>query len=313
MCHGCSPSLLLRRTGLLLGTAGLLLLLAQCDWTTEPAEEKSLVVETFLETNQPISPVTLRRTQPLSAADSTSVPASGAEITIALGDSTVSYTMEPSSGHYLPARKLIVPPNAPWNLTVNWNGTTARAEGVTPPPIEVREVCVVVPDAPVRAVRVDSLRRDSLDIPANQGYLYPINVTVRWPDPSSAVAPSHWVRAQLRPDASGFPSEVVEFFLEPAKIQREDRFARPTGARQWRGVYAVPVDSSTAPLPTHDLATALVRGDTAFASFAQTRIDPDRREPLSNVEGALGAALAVSVDSLTRTITEGIDSCQEAR
>jgi hypothetical protein len=203
----------------------------------------------------------------------------------------------------------------PWHLTVKGNGTTARARGTTPAPIDIEEVCVDVPETPSRAVQVDSLRRDSLDIPADQGYLYPIEVKVRWTDapPPSGVDEAYWVRAQLRPDASPFPSEIVEFFLEPAAIQREDRFTQLNDARRWKGVYAVPVDSSDAPLPTHDLNTALVRGDSAFASFAQTRTDPERREPISNVDGALGVAHAIAVDSLTRVIEPEIDSCRSPR
>jgi hypothetical protein len=289
---------------------GLVLVLARCDWTTEPGEKQSLVVEAFLETGEPLSALTLRQTQSLSSADSAGAPASDAEeVTLVLGDRTVPYAAS-APGRYAPTADTVVPPQTPWALTVRWNGTTARAEGVTPPPIAVQEVCVDVPNAPVRAVQVDSLRRDSLDIPADQGYLYPIEVTVQWADSSAGVAASHWVRAQLRPDASPFPSEVVEFFLEPAEIKREDRFDRQAGARQWQGVYAVPVDSSDAPLPEHDLTTALVRGDTAFASFAQTRTDPDRREPLSNVDGALGVALAISIDSLERTIRPESTPCR---
>jgi hypothetical protein len=204
-----------------------------------------------------------------------------------------------------------VPPRTDWQLRVRWNGTEARARGVTPPPIGIAEVCAKVPAEPVRAVQVDSVRRDSLDIPADQGYLYPIEVRVRWNPlaPSARPDSTYWVRAQLRPDADPFPSEVVDFFLEPAEIRREDQFAKTEGDLQWQGVYAVPVDSSDAPLPPHSLTTSLVRGDTAFASFAQTRTDPDRREPLSNVDGALGVALGVSVDSLSRTIEPDVGSC----
>ena len=313
VCRGCSFSLLLRRAGVLLGAVGLLLVLARCDWSTEPVEEQSLVVEAFLETNRPLPALTLRQTQSLSSADSLGEPATEAEVSLVLGDRTVPYTESRSKpGRYVPTTDTVASPQTPWTLTVHWHGTTARAEGLTPPPIEVQEVCVDVPDTPVRAVQVDSLRRDSLDIPADQGYLYPIDVTVQWADPPPATGTRYWVRTQLRPDASPFPSEVVEFFLEPAKIQREDRFARRTDARQWKGVYAVPVDSSDAPLPEHDLTTALVRGDTAFASFAQTRTDPDRREPLSNVEGALGVALGVSVDSLTHTIGPEVEPCRKS-
>ena len=283
--------------------------LVRCDWSTQPAPEQSLVIEAFLETGTPLPPLTLRQTQPLSSSDSLGPPATGAEATLVLDGRTVRYT-ESGPGRYVPDTALVVPPRTPWRLTVRWAGTTARAEGRTPPPVEVQEVCVDVPEEPVRAVQVDSLRRDSLDIPADQGYLYPITVTVQWTDAPPPVPATYWVRAQLRPDASPFPSEVVEFFLEPAAIQREDRFEQRNGTRHWQGVYAVPVDSSEAFLPEHDLTTALVRGDTAFASFAQTRTDPDRREPLSNVDGALGVALAVAVDSLTRTIGPETNPCQ---
>jgi hypothetical protein len=199
-------------------------------------------------------------------------------------------------------------------LEAHWQGDTARARGQTPPPIDVSEVCVDVPDAPSRAVQVDSLRRDSLDIPADLGYIYPIDVAVRWENQLSisGADTTYWVRAQLRPDTTQFSSEVVEVFLQPADIRREDGFAQRTGRYQWRGVYAVSVDSATAPLPRHNLTTALVRGDTAFASFAQTRTDPDRREPISNVDGGLGIATAVSVDSLVRTVEAGVDRCRTA-
>jgi hypothetical protein len=236
-------------------------------------------------------------------------------VRLSIGGQATPYEETGQPGRYGPVdADAVVPPRTSWQLRVRWNGTTARAQGVTPPPIDVAEVCVDIPEAPSRAVQVDSVRRDSLDIPADQGFLYPIEVRVRWrPLPSAVqVDSTYWVRAQLRADAAPFPSEVVEFFLEPAELRREDQFARTEDRSQWRGVYAVPVDSSDAPLPPHNLTTALVRGDTAFASFAQTRTDPDRREPLSNVDGALGVALGVAVDSLARTVEPGVARCATA-
>lgn len=301
--------------------AGLVLGLVRCDWTSDPVDGRSLVVETFLETGRALPAVTLRETQSLRASDSLGDAVTGATVTLVLGDRTVPYT-EQTSGRYEPDTALVVPPRTPWRLTVTWDGgssssrssTTAEAEGITPARIEIYEVCVEVSDQPARAVQVDSLRRDSLDIPADQGYLYPIEVTVKWDRDrlSAGDRSAYWVRTQLRPDATPFPSEVVEFFLEPAQIRREDQFSQPGDATQWQGVYAVPVDSSDAPLPPHDLTTALVRGDSAFASFAQTRTDPDRREPISNVDGALGVALSVSVDSITRVIEPELKTCREA-
>lgn len=314
MRRGCSIRVLLRRVALLVGATALLLGVVRCDWTTEPVEEQSLVVEAFVETGRPLPAVTLRETRRLaSSGDSLRDAATGGRVRLTLGGRTMAYeASDRQPGRYVPVEaNTVVPPDTAWGLQVQWKGTTARAQGVTPPAIDITEVCVAVPDAPSRAVQVDSVRRDSLDIPADQGYLYPIEVRVRWNDLSAAGRPdsTYWVRAQLRPDADPFPSEVVDFFLEPAEIRRERQFARADGRSQWQGVYAVPVGSSDAPLPTHDLTTALVRGDTAFASFAQTRTDPDRREPISNVDGALGVALGVAVDSLSRIIEPGVQSC----
>ena len=302
--------------GRVLLAVGLVLGLARCDWSTTPVEEESLVVEAFLETGRPLPPILLRRTRALRPdTGSEAARASGAQVTVELDGALYPYEEASGTpGRYVPTSETVVPPGVPWRLTVRWEGDTARARGRTPAPIAIREVCVDVPDEPARAVQVDSLRRDSLDIPADLGYIYPVDVTVRWAAPSDAprADTSAWVRAQLRPDATPFPSEVVEFFLQPAEVRREDAYARRDGAHQWRGVYAVPVDSGTAPLPAHNVTTALVRGDTSFAAFAQTRTDPDRREPISNVEGGLGIAVAVSVDSLVRTVEAGAARCQPA-
>jgi hypothetical protein len=308
---------LLSDTTRLLGRAllavGLVLGLARCDWSTTPVDEESLVVEAFLETGRPLPPIVLRRTRPLrSPQDSLRDAATGAAVEVELGGAHYAYEPARTPGRYVPPTDTLVPAGVPWQLTVRWRGETAHARGRTPSPIDITEVCVDVPEAPSRAVQVDSLRRDSLDIPADLGFLYPIDVTVRWAGRAPPTLPdtSRWVRTQLRPDATPFPSEVVEFFLQPAEIQQEVAFAQSGDAYQWRGVYAVPVDSAEATLPRHTLTTAVVRGDTAFASFAQTRTDPDRREPISNVTGGLGIAVAVAVDSLVRPIEPGVARCR---
>jgi hypothetical protein len=295
--------------------AGLAVGLVRCDWAPEPAERESLVVEAFVETNQRPPTITLRQTRPLGATGGPQADAaSGARVTLTIDGDTVSYEEGASPpGQYGPAPPLdSVPARVPWTLDVRWNGEHARAHGVTPSPLRTTEVCVNVPDEPVRAVRVDSLRRDSLDIPTERGYIYPIDVTVRWTSGASDVGldTTQWVRAQLRPDTSQFSSRLVDRFLQPAEVRREDRFERVGGERQWTGVYAVPVDSSTAPLPQHRLTTPVVRGDSAFGDFARSSTDPDLREPLSNVEGARGIATAVAVDSLVRTIAPSAEGCE---
>jgi hypothetical protein len=295
-----------RGVGLLLGrallAAVLLLGLARCDWTSPPAEAESVVVEAFLHTGEPLPAITLRQTAPLSVSkEGVTDAATGAEVVLTYNGRRVAYQERSAQpGRYEPLVSDTVAPGVPWALTVRWQGTTARARGRTPRPISLRDVCVNVPAAPVQAIRVDSLRRDSLDIPATLDYIFPIDVRVRWTSPPDIAIgdTAAWVRAQVRPNASPFPSEIVEFFLEPAAIQQEHTYVRTDSGRQWQGVYAVPVDSSDEDLlPTHDVTAALVRGDTAFAEFAQSRTDPDRREPISNVEGGLGIATAVSVDS----------------
>jgi len=296
---------------------GVLVGLVRCDWVSEPADRSSLVVDAFVETGRPPPALVLRQTRPLEPSQNPEGDAAaGAQVTLTIDGEPVPYEeVSQQPGRYRPAASVDrVPPRAPWALDVRWNGERAQAHGVTPPPIRAAEVCVRVPDEPVRAVRVDSLRRDSLDIPTERGYIYLIDVTARWTaeDPGAGGGPdtTQWVRTQLRPDTSQFSSRLVDRFLQPVEVRREDRFRTVGDNRQWTGVYAVPVDSSTAPLPRHRLTTAVVRGDSAFGDFARSRTDPDLREPISNVEGALGIATAVAVDSLVRVVTPDTDGCQ---
>lgn len=307
-----SPSLA-RRILLLLLAVGATLLLGRCD-LTEPVDAERLVVEAFVETGRPLPPIRLRRIQSLEAG-STQAPAEGATVTLTLGGEPVAY-QEVRPGRYEPVGgERTVPARTNFSLTVTWNGEQATARGTTPPDVVIEEVCINVPEEPVQAILVDSLRRDSLDIPAEEGYLYPIEVTTRWSTDNLAAADtSTWVRAELQPTAS-FSSTVVNFFLQPADVRREQRYdptSGPVGDRQWTGVYAFPVAGADAPLPRHRVTAALVRGDTAFANFATSRTDPERREPISNVTGAVGIATGIALDSLGREVDEAGRSCLAA-
>lgn len=308
----CSTVSVTRTLGGALLAAGLLLGVLRCD-LAEPVEQRSLVVEAFLKTGEELPTVTLRRTQPMGEpGEDASQFARGATVALYLDDSTLGRipyeAVDGAPGHYAPEeRGKRVPEGVSWELNAEWQGETARAGGTTPPPIQVSEVCVEVPEEPVRAVLVDTLRRDSLDIPTEQEYIFPIDVTVNWS--VDGLAPgadsTYWVRAQL--PSAAFSSEFIGLFLRSTEIRREDRFAAGGGGdrRQWNGVYAVPVDSSAENdqlFPSHRMTVALTRGDTAFTSFAQSRTDPQRREPISNVDGGLGVATAVAVD------TAGVDS-----
>lgn len=294
-------------------TAGLFLVLGRCDLTT-PVKRQSLVVEAFLETDQSLPIITLRRTRPLNdPGDRRENAAMGAEVELVLDGEVLSYEAVPSEpGHYAPdAQAGSVSARVPWHLTLRWQGERAQARGRTPPPIELTEMCIEVPEAPVQAILIDSLRRDSLDIPAEQGYLYPVNVSLRWSGDALSLEEdtTHWVRPRLSPDTTEASSRLVDVFLEPVEVRREDRFRVRDNRRQWKGVYAVPVEDSTSVFPAHPLAATLTRGDTAFAAFARSRTDPERREPISNVDGGLGIATAVAVDSLRRTVVPDREQC----
>ncbi|MFP4228149.1 MAG: hypothetical protein ACLFTE_04885 [Salinivenus sp.] len=293
---------------------GLVVGLVRCDWAPEADERQSLVVEAFVETGRPLPTLTLRQTRPLGSTNGASDDAAtGGQVVLTLEGDTIPYDESPQRpGQYVPAGPSdTVSARTPWALDVRWNGEQARARGTTPPPLQIADVCVRVPEEPVRAVRVDSLRRDSLDIPTERGYIYPIDVTVRWTAAglSTGADSTQWIRARLRPDTSQFSSRLVDRFLRPVEIRREDQFGQEEGQRRWTGVYAVPVDSSTAPLPPHQLTTTVVRGDSSFGNFARSRTDPDLREPISNVEGALGIATAVAVDSLAREVSAATEGC----
>ena len=304
---------MLRGAGGALLAVGLLLVLGRCD-LAEPVNRQSLVVEAFLKTDRSLPTITLRQTRPLNdPADQRANAAQGDTVELILDGHSISYTeTEQRPGRYVPtADSEEVSARVPWRLTVQWRGAEARAHGTTPPSIELSDVCIEVPPNPVRAILVDSLRRDSLDIPAEQSYIYPVEVSLRWPVDQLAAGEdtTYWVRPQLRPDTTESSSRVVNFFLEPVDVRREDQFRRRGDQRAWTGVYAVPVEDSTAAFPHHDLAVILTRGDTSFAAFARSRDDPERREPVSNVGGGLGNAMAVATDSLRSAVAPGGEQC----
>jgi hypothetical protein len=306
----------LRRTGRrLLVVVGLVLvlMLGRCD-LVGPADRQSLVVEAFLETDRPLPTITLRQTRSLNdPGDRRANAAQGGTVELVLDGQPISYKeSDQRPGRYVPVSEVgDVPDRVPWRLSARWQGEKAQARGTTPPPIELSEVCVEVPPEPVQTIRVDSLRRDSLDIPAEQGYLYPVDVSLHWPADQLVAGEDtmHWVRPQLNPDTTESASRVVNFFLQPVDVRREDQFRRQEGQRAWTGVYAVPVEDSTSAFPRHDLTATLTRGDTSFAAFARSRGDPERREPISNVDGGLGIATAVATDSLRNAVTAGGEQC----
>ncbi len=274
---------------------------AACD-TVEPEETDRLVVEGFLDAGQPLPAVTLRRTRGLDEPyPSLETAVEDAAVTLTLDGRRIDYRAEAGQpGHYAAADGATVSARARYTLDVRWRDQHASAEGVIPPPIAIDSIRIVVPDEPVQALLRDSLRLDSLDTVTELGFIYAVEVSVWWRTDFAEVGADslYWVRAQLKPQRA-FSSTVVGLFLRSEQILRERTLPHDAlSRRQWTGVYAVPVDAATDPLPPHRLQVALLRSSQDYARFASSRHDPDRREPVSNVTGALGIFAGISVDSL---------------
>lgn len=288
-----------------------MLVLARCD-SVEPVEPDRLVVEAFFDAGRPLPPVTLRRTLPLGepyeVGPATAV--TDAEVVLDLDGQVIAYGPDTAApGRYRPVVEAVATPRAPFVFTARWRGQEARAAGTIPPPIHLDTVEVSVPERPVQAVLLDSLNLaiDSLSVGARQGFIYPVEVTLRWEaafEPTGADS-LYWVETRLEP-RTGFASAIIDFFLLPSQILRErDRPRDARGRYVWTGVYAIPVEEETDPLPPHELTVALLRSGRDYARFASTRDAPDRREPRTNVTGGLGIVAGVSVDSLRLRIEPG--------
>ena len=282
-----------------LGGVLLLVLSASgCDLTDFEARE-SVVVEAFVEAQRPLPPVFVRAVQGLGDSTASGIATAQVRLTVdnpSQGERSVAYAPVPGApGRYEP----IGGPDATgagtrFRMTVEHEGVTAQGQSRTPAPIRLDSIVTSVPDEPVEAVRVDSLRRDSLDIPATTNFIYPIDVEAYWTAPDADTA---WVRTALRPENQPFTPRIVDFFIQPEAVFQEST-AGDTDVRQWRGVYAIPVAEATDPLPSHRLLVWIARGDAEYASFMAERDDPDRREPPSNVTGGLGVITGVAMDSV---------------
>ena len=282
-------------------------LFVSCD-SVQPEQTGSLVVESFMKSGERPADVKLRTTLPLDKEgrlEDTAV-AVGASVEVTLNEDVIRFE-ETSPGLYSPppAVDRLLDPDDEFRLRVEWQGVVASASGQVPPIIRLDSIITSVPPEPVEAILVDSLRLDTLGVDATTGYIYPVETTLWW---SGGVAGSteNWIHAQLRPQ-SEFSSVVIDFFLLPEEVFREsDVQLSSAGSVGWTGLYAIPVDRATDPLPTHTLRVALVRSDAAYADYAVGRFETDGREPRSNVNGALGIATAVSVDSVLVEISTDV-------
>jgi len=277
-----------------------IMLIVGCDSALPSDSEPRLVIEGFIDTGKPLPAIRLSRTLSVQTGyDSTAAAVDGADVVVRLGGTEVAYIPdETRGGLYRPIEneQITAMPGDSFALAVRWQGTSASGGGTVPPSIRIFSTDVRVPDEPVSAVLLDSLAlSDSLSVGAERGYIYPIEVSISW---YALGRPNdYWVRAQLRPYAT-FSSSFVDLFLRSEEVFREeDATLDGSGIRTWTGVYAVGVDAQDDPLPEHALRIALLRSGREYAQFAATRHTPERREPASNLRGAVGIFTAISVDS----------------
>lgn len=284
-----------------LGFVALLLVASGCD-IVAPVEVEQLVVEGFLETGKPLPPLYLHQTQSLEVAYP-GAEASGiadAQVTVTLGEQPVVYRPDPQRmGRYLPEREAMVPAGAAYALDVAWQDVIAAAAGRVPPPITIDSFRVSVPEAPIQAIFLDSLDQITNDLEV-EGYIYAIEAELWWRTTFAEVDAdsAYWVQTQLRP-TDQLSSTVLDLFLLNTEILREREVVPDSmGQRTWAGVYAIRVDGETSPLPAHDLTISLLRSDEAYARFVSSSDTPERREPVSNIDGGIGIFSAISLDSV---------------
>lgn len=285
-----------------------------CD-TTPQESEPTLVVEAFFDADAPLPPVRVSETVPVSRTSDTA-GVDDAVVTVRLADREFLYRRDVERATvFIPAEEdagVVVTPGSTFRVTVSAGGRQATAAGLVPPRIDLTALGMDVPDEPVSAVFVDTLEigLDSLNlaIDAREGYIYPISVSVRWKQvPRSPVADGYWIQARLIP-RNPFSSSLIDFFLLPEQIFREDAApvvdepGIPVGTRTWSGVYAVPVDRAHDPVPEHVLRVAVLRSTADFARFATSKTNPGRREPVSNVTGGIGFVAGISIDSVSVTV-----------
>ena len=283
-----------------------------CD-SIEPQNDQFLVVEGFLEADKPLPKIILKQTTALNQDLSTEPerPVVDASVQITLDGSTIPYRPSPSNpGEFEPASQenLLIPPGANFSIDLEWLGQKAHASGLVPNAIQLDSFQVRVPSAPVTAILVDTLRLDTPSVGARRGYIYLVEVDLWWTTPlrTNPIPDStFWIETRLRPQID-FSSKVLDVFLLSEEVQPEENIqSDPFSRKLWTGVYAVPVDDSTEAVPDHSLSIQLLRGTTDYALFAASRNNPERREPISNIDGAIGIVTGISLATRQVDIING--------
>lgn len=260
-----------------------------------------MVIHGYLSSGQSMPEIQVRRTlSPAGPYDPAAAAITDARIEVGLDGEMVRYLADSSRrGTYRPQTGVQPRAGQSYTFRAFWDGKVAETSGTIPPEIELLDVTVTVPDEPVSAVLLDSLAlSDSLTTGFYTGYIYPIEVQVTWKDAPVLgwTGADAWIRAQLKP-FSAFSSPVVDLFLRSDEIFRESVRPLKSGRRTWTGMYAVGVAGADDPLPEHRLRVSLVRSGPDYARFAASKHTPERREPISNLSGAVGIVAAIAVDS----------------
>lgn len=292
--------------------AFLFLGLLGCD-SVEPESDTFLVIQGFLEANEPLPELTLKQTVAVKQDLTTEPeqPILDATVQLTLDGTPISYLPSLTQpGVYEPASQSVqsIPPGASFSINFEWLGQKAHASGVIPDTIELDSIHVRIPNTPVTAILVDTLRLDTPSVGARSGYIYLVEVDLWWTTPQRTVSipdSTFWIETRLRPQID-FSSKVLDVFLLSEEVQPEEAIQGDTFSRKsWTGVYAVPVEDSLSGIPDHSLSIQLLRGTTDYALFAASRNNPERREPISNIEGAIGIVTGISLATKQIDIVSG--------
>ena len=290
----------------------LFLFLSGCD-SVEPESDTFLVIQGFLEANEPLPELTLKQTVAVNQDLITEPeqPVLDADVQLILNGTSIPYRASLTQpGVYEPSSQAdqIILPGTSFSINFEWLGQEAHASGVIPHTIELDSIQVRIPDTPVTAILVDTLRLDTPSVGARSGYIYLVEVDLWWTTPQQAVSipdSTFWIETRLRPQID-FSSKVLDVFLLSEEVQPEETIQGDTFSRKsWTGVYAVPVEDSLSSIPDHSLSIQLLRGTTDYALFAASRNNPERREPISNIEGAIGIVTGISLATKQVDIVSG--------
>lgn len=299
-----------RARWILIALTPLLILLASCD-AGLPDHDPRIVVEAWIDSGQELPRIRISKTHSvgtsLNELDESHVDSgSDIQVSLTMAGQVIPFSRIAGTTDRFGATGETNPtpePGDAFELTVQHALEQAKAHGVMPPLVRLLHASAYPADEPVPVVLVDSLQLGldslSLDVPATTGFIYPIQVSVSWVDEQF----DGWIEARLEPSAP-FSSSLIDFFLLPTEVFPEPSASvLEDGLLTWDGVYAVPVATMESPLPDHTLKITLIRGDDAFARFTTSRSSPERRDPLSNVDGGLGFVGGISVDSLRIDVT----------